>query len=1147
MFISDNSVKYKTTVFVLTAIIIIAGMSSYFSLPRESAPEIVIPNVFIQTNYRGVSPEDMESSVTKEIEDKLKGLKDVKKISSTSKEGSSLINIEFVTGVDIDDALQKVKDKVDLAKADLPTDLDDDPSVFEVNFSEMPILIFALSGNCGKKKLRDIAEDIEDDIEGIPGVLGVDLSGGVIREIHIEVSPSRMAVYGVPFSALRNVISGENANISGGSIKTGEGKYQLRIEGEFKSAAEAENIIIMTNGSGAPIYLRDIAKITDGFKDANDASRLDGAYSINILVRKRAGENIIKIVDKAKALLASNQPNWPKGTKITYLMDGGKEIHAMVADLENNIISGLILVIVVVCLAMGFRNAIIVSLSIPLSMLLGFIIIKALGITLNMVVLFSLTLALGMLVDNAIVITENIYRFMQEGVPRAEAAMKATSEVAYPIIGSALTTIAAFAPLVFWGGVMGGFMSFLPKTVIIVLGSCLFVALVINPALASIFMAVKKVAKSPKTAEEVMSGGERSIDVKKGSKVISIYHRILSSALGVDIPKSDKIDANGFVERYSRHFFALAPKFAVLVFSGLFFVLMYYFWFFVIGVKTPVEFFPNIDPKRVSVSIDFPEGVDLAYCNKISSEIEKCVYDEKYFDGKNLNKNNYSPKKIFKDKFGVKYQSPSDIPNIDSCYTSVISIGGKSEVSFGFLEIQRRTERSPETIKKIEERLTNIAGAKITLESPKEGPPTGAPINIEIVGDDMDVLGRKAKEIEKLIRKVPYIKNIKNNSKQGSPTLSIKVDRKRAALVGLNSSAIGYVIKSAINGTIISTYREGDDEFDIVMRAEALDRRKIETLDRLFLPTRNHGLIPLTTLVDISYSGGFGSIERIDHERVVTVKAEVDTKNTTGETAKSDAEKILQTAVNEHQLILPPGYSYRFTGEEENKKESEEFLAWAGSIAVALIFMVLVSQFNSVLYPFIILSSVILSLAGVFLGLGVCGLPFGIIMTGVGVISLAGVVVNNAIVLIDYIIKLRNSGMERDQAILQAGVTRLRPVLLTAITTMLGLIPMATGYSFDFHLDSFGFQAGSESSQWWVSMAVAVIFGLGVATMLTLIVVPVLFSLFDDLHNLGLRLFDKLCKKIQNLQIKYWLYFYNKSKITPNASDPYFEEYNRHQ
>lgn len=1290
MLITDTSVKHKTTVFVLTIIIIISGLFSYYSMPREAAPEVVIPNVFVQTNYRGVSPEDMENSVTKEIEDKLKGLKNVKKVTSTSKEGSSLINIEFVTGTDIDDALQKVKDKIDLAKAELPTDLDDDPSVFEVNFSEMPILIMTLSGKCGLKQLRDIAEDLEESIEGIPGVLEVDIVGGKEREIHIEVSPERMALYGVPFTALSSVVSGENANISGGSIKTGEGKYQLRLEGEFKTAEEAEQIIVMSRNN-SPVYLRDIAEIKDSFKDMDSTSRFNGYDSVNVYVKKRAGENIIRIIDDVEALLKEKKRQWPSNVEITSLENSADEIHMMVSDLENNIISGLILVIVVVCIAMGLRNAFLVSLSIPLSMLLGFIILKMLGITLNMVVLFSLTLSLGMLVDNAIVIIENIYRFMQEGVGKVEAAMKATSEVAYPIIGSGLTTIAAFAPMVFWGGVMGGFMSYLPKTVIVVLASCLFVALVINPAMASVFMKADKKSGKTRSAEDVMQGGESPLTTSN-SRIIKIYSKILSAALGTGIPKWENIEAKGRFQRYSRHLLSLVPRFAVLSFSMAAFIVMIMFWVYTTGLQTPTEFFPEIDPKRINVTMDMPEGVDLSYCNKISREIEKCVYDKRAADGEDISYETAMALKTHADVFGNKYQGPSDIANIKNSYTRISSLGDENEVSFSFLDMQDRTERSIETVSKIKSRVTKITGAKITVERPKEGPPTGAPINIEIVGEDLPTLGLIAGAVKDFVRQVPFTKNIKDDYKQGAPTLSVKVNRKRAALLGLNSSMIGFALKSAINGTEISTYREGDDDFDIIMRLTEADRHEFETLEKLFIPTSSGMLVPLSTIVEIEYTGGLGQIERVNYDRVVTVQADVDTAKTTGNTARMQAEAILKGSplfthnkvfsrtpeeaygetedfeglpakeqerlaeklekeniklLNQYNideellkmfpeelekiknstdidsltlnlnnfiegnryfienrksvkeflsiadgkglikdqkevskiknlaivapfiheknmklnrkfidtafsrilmpiqegLILPPGYSYRFTGEEEHQKESAEFLSWAGSVAIALIFMILVSQFNSVLYPFIIMTSVILSLAGVFLGLGVCNMPFGIIMTGVGVISLAGVVVNNAIVLIDYIIQLRERGMERDQAIMAAGATRLRPVLLTAITTVLGLIPMATGISFDFHPGTFGLQTAAESSQWWQSMAIAVIFGLGVATLLTLIIVPVLFSLLDDLHNLTWRLIAKSGGILSGIHTQYWLRFWRKSKITPTPKDPCYHEY----
>ena len=476
MILSDTAVRKSTAVLVLALLVFIFGVTSYLGLPRESDPDITIPNVFVSTSYRGVSSADMETSVTMEIEKKLKGLDGLKKIRSVSAEGLSSINIEFVTGTDIDQALQDVKDKVDEALGELPDDLDEDPLVFEVNFSEFPIIVFSLSGTCGLPCLKKIADDLEDDIEAVTGVLEVDVTGGVEREIRVEVDPAKLGHYGLSFAALEQVVKSENRNTSGGALRLGQGRFLLRVPGEF---ATPEDIFWLVVGAhdGHPVYLKDVARVTDSFKEETSRARLDGREAVNIAVKKRSGENIIAISEEIDRVIERSRATWPAGTEVTKVVDKAKDIGVMVADLENNILTGLVLVLVVVFVAMGLRDAVLVSLAIPFSMLLTFTTLSILGVTLNMVVLFSLTLALGMLVDNAIVIVENIHRFIEQGAGRVSAAMRATGEVAWPVIGSTLTTLAAFAPMLFWPGVMGEFMSYLPLTLIITLASSLFVAL----------------------------------------------------------------------------------------------------------------------------------------------------------------------------------------------------------------------------------------------------------------------------------------------------------------------------------------------------------------------------------------------------------------------------------------------------------------------------------------------------------------------------------------------------------------------------------------------------------------------------------------------------------------------------------------------
>jgi len=1079
MIISDTAVKNRISVVVIAIIIIMAGIYSYKILPRENVPDITIPNVFVSSSYKGVSAEDIETSITIPIEKKLKGLDRVKKIHSISAEGLSQINIEFIPGTDIDEVLQKVKDKVDEAGGDLPNDLEDDPSVFEVNFSEMPIVVFSLSGTCGITCLKEIAEDLKDDIESIPGVLEVEVTGGLEREIIIEVEPDKLAYYQIPITAFQKVVSSENQNTSGGSITLGDGRYQLRVPGEFQTPDEIYGLVVSTF-EGEPVYLKDVARVVDGFKDETSRARLNGHEAVSIDIKKRIGENIIAITDEIEALIQRRQPTWPPETQITKLMDQAKDTRVMIADLENNIISGLILVIVVLLFALGFRNAVLVSLAIPFSMLLSFIVLDALDITLNMVVLFSLTLALGMLVDNAIVIVENIYRYMQQGVPRIQAAMKATSEVAHPVIGSTLTTLAAFFPMIFWPGIMGEFMKYLPITLMITLSSSLFVALVINPALTSIFVKVKNTGLgAPNTsAEDIASGGEKPVEIK--GTILTLYARFLKSAL--------------------RH------RLTVILISFSFLVILFQIWLLNVGLEKPVEFFPNIDPLRAYVNIEPPEGADLEYIDRIIRKVEMAITgntlkEPGHFDNLPLDRYDasYAPK-MHKIANGKSFFGPSDLSNVEHLYAKAIETA--SGVSFGpnmpnhvgvqFIELEDRIGPSSKTIEVIRDRVKHIPGARIMVDKGEEGPPTGAPINIEISGDDFSVLGALAKQVRAIIANVPFIEDIRDDYVEGLPSIQVRIDRQKAALYKLSTNTIGFALKTAYNGLEVSTYREMDEDFDITVKLGEEYRSGTDVLHKLMIPTPSGQLVPLTTIATIAYSGTIGDIVRINHERTVTVRANVDETKIPGAVAKTHAEELLK------DFILPPGYRLKFTGEFEFQKESEEFLSKAFAIAIFLIFLILVTLFNSVIQPGIILTSVILSLGGAFLGLTVIRSPFGIIMSGVGIISLGGVVVNNAIVLIDYINKLRQRGMNLQEAVISASATRLRPVLLTAITTVLGLLPMVTGISYDFH--KMAISTISESTQWWRTMAIVVIFGLLIATFLTLVVVPALYSLLETLN-----------------------------------------------
>ena len=1069
MILSDAAVKNRVSVLVLLVIIVIIGLYSYRVLPRESAPDITIPYVFVRTDYRGVSASDIETAITIKIEKKLKGLDKVKNISSVSSQGLSQISIEFLPGTDIDEVLSRVKDKVDEARNDLPTDLENEPMVYEVNFSDMPIVVYSLSGDSGPARLKKIADDLKDDIEAVPGVLEVEITGGQDREIQVEVDVDKLAYYRIPITRLEQSVAAENQNISGGAITLGHGRYQLKVPGEFDTPEEILTLVVATH-NGNPIYLKDVASVVDGIQEETSRSRLNGESAINISVKKRAGENIIRISDQIDAVVAAAAKHFPRNTTVTKLMDNAKDIRAMVADLENNIISGLILVVGVLFVVLGIRNALLVGMAIPFSMFLAFAVLNALGITLNMVVLFSLTLALGMLVDNAIVIVENVYRYMQQGVPRIEAAMKATGEVAWPVIGATATTLAAFFPMLFWPGIMGEFMGFLPLTLIVTLSASLCVALVINPALCSYFMGYPRSGRiETLSSADIQSRGEKPVIIE--GVFLSGYARILKQAL--------------------------SHKLAVLAGAVVVMVLLFQVWMLKIGIEKPVEFFPSIDPRSVFVNIDVPEGADLEFIDETVKQVEMAVAG-----GTGKNYESAMASQIHETAREREFSAPSDINNVEHIYARVVENSGGSSVfesnlpnhiGVQFLDFEDRKTSTKADLEEIRRRVAQIPGVKITVEEQEEGPPTGSPINIEIAGDSFEVLSRLAAEIRKLVERVPHVTDVRDDYQGGLPSVQVKIDRQKTALFDLSTSAVGNALKIAYNGLDVSTYYEGDEEYDIVVKLAKSDRQGPEILHKLMIPAPSGELVPLTTLASIEYKGALGDIVRKNHRRVVTVKASVDETKTTGAVARMQVMELLKP------LEMPAGYTYAFTGEDQEQQDAQAFLSKAFVVALLLIFLILVTLFNSVVQPVIILTSVILSLGGAFWGLAVIASPFGIIMTGVGIISLAGVVVNNAIVLIDYTNRLRDRGMVLIEAVIAAGATRLRPVLLTAVTTILGLLPMVTGISYDFHVMAVSMT--SESSQWWRSMAIVVIFGLLVATVLTLVVVPVLYALIDQIKT----------------------------------------------
>jgi CzcA family heavy metal efflux pump len=1015
-------------------IIFIAGLFSYVTLPRESEPDITIPIIMVMTNYEGAASEDVENLLTLPLERKLRSVKDVKEVRSVSAEGASMIEVEFVSDVIIDDALQRVRDKVDEAKGDLPGDLENDPIVLEINISEFPIIMVAISGKVSEVVLKKVAEELEDRIEQFPGVLEVDVIGARDREIRVEFDPDRMAAYKLSFNEILSLVQRENVNVPGGSIDLGRGKYMLRIPGEFTDPSEIDNLVLVAR-DGRPIYLKDVATIRDTFEDHSTYARLNHQNSVSLSVKKRTGENIIQVADQVFALLEAAKPSLPPSVGFTLTLDKSKDIRRMVAELENSILTGLVLVLTVLFIFLGWRSAFFVALAIPFSMLISFVVLQVMGITLNMVVLFSLIIALGMLVDNAIVIVENIYRHMEEGKSRVEAAKLAASEVGWPIIASTVTTLCAFGPMLFWPGIMGEFMAFLPMTLIIVLTASLFVALVINPVVCSSFL---RTSQKPGRMD------------KDATFLIRIYRLMLQFAL-------------------RNRVFTIAM--AVIMLTGT--IVLY-------GLSNPeVELFPDIDPNRAIVAIKAPQGTNLETTNTIALEVESIVTEEK----------------------DLKY------------VTGEVGIGSgpgsagesrRAQVAVEFVEREERSESSKLVIDRIRKSLGNITGADINVEKENMGPPVEAPVVIKLIGEDVDILAELIEEAKERILGVEGLVDVEDDLSRAKPEIAFQVDREKATLLGLSTIEISNTIKAAVNGWKIGDYREGEDEYDIIARLPEHSRQSLSQIESLLIPTRMGDPVPLSSVATVEMRTGFGAIRHLDQTRIIRIYG-----NTSGRSSLEIVQDIQQLLAD---LQLPAGYSITYGGDYEEQLKAQAFLGKAFIVAVFLIFMILLTQFNSLAQSLIVISSVILSLMGVFFGLMVTRMPFGVIMTGIGVISLAGVVVNNAIVLIDYINLLRKRGMDLYDALVMAGTVRFRPVMLTAITTILGLLPMAVGLSFDFR--NLRIQMGGESAAWWGPMAVAIIFGLAVATLLTLLVVPVLYSLSEtfSIRDTVSRGFDRLKK-----------------------------------
>jgi len=1124
--ISTWSIHNKMTVFVLIAMIFLAGIFSYQSMPREAFPEIVVPQIYVATAYPGNSALDIEKLITRPLEKEINGISGVNEIISTSIEGFSSIQVEFDFSVTPTEAMRKVKDKVDAAKSDkdFPTDLPADPSIQELNFAElMPIMNINLSGNFSMDQLKEYGEYLEDEIEKIPEITKVEIRGIQDKEMEISVDLYKMEISKISFNDIATAIQNENMTVSGGDLLENGIRRNVRIIGEFKSSKEIEDIIVKQE-DGNIVYLRDIANVSFKEQEKESYAREFSQPVVMLDVTKRGGENLIIASTQIDEIINNAKENYfPSNLYISKTNDQTNDTKSMVADLENSIILGVILVVVVLLFFLGIRNALFVGIAIPLSMFISFIILSAIGVTLNTMVLFSLVIALGMLVDNGIVVVENIYRLLDEGYSKIEAAKYGVGEVAMPIIASTATTLAAFLPIAFWPGMMGEFMKYLPITLIIVLSSSLFVALIINPMLTSVYMKIKEDEVNFKKILLYSSIlffvgvlfiiGGLTFDMK-GLNALGLF-LVLAGLLRVIntkllTPSTDWFQ-NIFLPRLEKNYekqlqFVLKGKRPRLFFIGTFGLLIFSFILFA-AFPPKVLFFPETPPKQVYVYIEYPIGTDITETNKLSVEIENKIqeYLKKYeIEGDNF---------LITSVIGQVGEGTSD-PNQGQQGGTTPN---KARITVDFVKfIERDGIETNNVLIEIRQLLEDFPGVNITVDRPADGPPAGAPINIEVTGDDYEQLLTTAENLKQFINKTNIlgIEDLKLDVEQGKPELPIIIDRQKARRLNVSTGQIGDVMRTSLFGKEVSTFKDGEDDYPINIRLMDKYRYNKDLLMNQKITFRNQSSgkivqVPISAIATTETSSTFSAVKRKDLNRVITIFSNV-------------LEKYNPTEVNDQirksleNFNLPKGISISFTGEQEKQMEEMAFLSKALLIAVFLIFLILVGQFNSTSTPIIISLSVLLSLIGVLLGLIIFRMDFIIMMTMIGIISLAGIVVNNAIVLIDYTnlimqrkrleLKLEEGALTKNliyESIIEGGKTRLRPVLLTAITTILGLLPLAIGININFMtlFTEFDpqFYIGGENVVFWGPMSWTIIYGLTFATFLTLIIVPVMYSLLNNL------------------------------------------------
>ncbi len=1128
------SITNKTSIYLVMLFVSLAGIYQFVTLPKEQFPDIVIPTIYVQTIYTGNSPKDIENLVTRPIEKQIKGITGakIKKFTSTSQQDYSAITVEFDTKVKTEIALQKVKDAIDKAKQDLPTDLTQEPTALEVNLSDMPIMYVNLSGDYDKVRLKKFADDLKDKLEDLPQINRIDIVGAPEREFQINVDNYRMQTAGVTFDDIANAVARENMDISGGLLDVGSMKRNLQLKGQFKTAYDIEKVLVRNTG-GYPIYLKDIAVIKDTTKDAESFARLDGKNVVTLNIIKRSGENLIetsdgvkKTVEEAKGVL------YPDNIKAVITGDQSIKTRSSFNELVNSIIIGFILVLIVLMFFMGVTNAFFVALSVPLSMFVAFVflpgadLIVGTHVTLNFIVLFALLFGLGIIVDDAIVVIENTHRIFIESKGKMSSTMAAriaAGEVFVPVLAGTLTTLAPFFPLLFWPGIIGRFMVYLPTMLIFTLAASLLVAFIMNPVFAVDFMNHPEgEKKEPKSAI-----------FKKPVFWIVIAVGIILDLMGATFLGNLLIFfmmlviLNRYVLTDAIHYFqnhalpwimghyedllrwalkGWRPVHLLLGTIGLLFLSVFVFMIAIQSNRVGITFFPKGDPNQIFVYLKLPVGTSVQYTDSITKGLEAKVNQVLEIDHAAGKENPLVESVISNIAIGASDPSSGD--------RSTRSELGRIQVSF--VEYEKRHGKSTRPyLDKVRASLQGIPGAEISVDQESSGPPTDPPINIEVSSEDFDGLVKTAVNLKNYLDsiQVPGVEELKMDVDLNNPEITLTVDRERALIQGVSSAQIGQAIRTGLFGREISKIKEGKDEYKIQLRNNELQRKDLSNLLNMRVSFRDMAVggavknIPISALVRIEPTSTFGSVKRKNQKRLITLRSNVLTTqgyNATG------VNQVL-TAHIANFTKKADGVTIKQTGEGEQQAETGAFLASALVIALMIILFVLVIQFNSVSKPIIILTEIIFSVIGVLLGFAITGMEVSVLMTGLGIVGLAGIVVKNGILVIEFADELRSRGIKTREAVIQAGKTRIIPVLLTALAAILAFIPIAVGFNINFvtlfsELNPHIF-FGGDNVAFWKPLSWTIIFGLAFAFFMTLVIVPAMYLIAERLKRPMRRMF----------------------------------------